>query len=63
MPSWQCYSFQDLTIQDLNEILRARQIVFAVEQNCVYLDANDLDRRGLHLLGWEGEGRERELVV
>lgn len=40
-----------------------RQNVFVVERNCVYLDADDLDRRGLHLLGWEGEGRERELVA
>jgi len=63
MPSWQCFSFLDRSNQDLYEILRARQIVFVVEQNCAYLDADDLERECLHLLGWEGEGKERELVA
>ena len=30
-----------------------RQRVFAVEQNCAYLDADGLDLDAWHLLGWE----------
>ncbi len=37
-----------------------RQRVFVVEQNCAYLDADGLDPRAHHLLGWKkGDGWQR----
>ncbi len=36
-------------------LLRLRQEVFVVEQDCVYLDADGGDLDALHLLGWSGE--------
>ena len=41
--------FDDLTNQELYEILALRQRVFIVEQNCAYLDADGLDFQAWHL--------------
>ncbi len=41
--------FDDLTPQELYEILALRQRVFVVEQNCAYLDANGTDQIAWHL--------------
>lgn len=46
--------FEELTVAELYAVLRARQEVFVVEQNCAYLDADGKDLKGHHLLGWEG---------
>ena len=53
MISWQWATFYDLERDALYEILRVRQEVFVVEQNCAYLDADGLDQQALHLLGWQ----------
>ena len=39
------------------EILKARLEVFAVEQNCAYQDADDLDKSAWHLSAWTAEGQ------
>ena len=44
-----CSSFQDLSVFDLYDILRLRQAVFVVEQNCPYLDCDDKDQASHHL--------------
>jgi len=44
-------SFDDLSLAQLYAILRLRQEVFVVEQNCPYLDADDKDQLSLHVLG------------
>ena len=49
-------SFDDLTTQELYEILKARSAVFVVEQNCVYQDIDGLDPASLHVF-FEDEGR------
>lgn len=46
---FQCRSFQELTVDELYEILKARCDVFIVEQNCPYPDIDGLDRESLHL--------------
>ncbi len=51
--TWQSPVFDDLTVGQLYEILRLRQQVFIIEQDCLYQDVDDLDQRGLHLGGWE----------
>ena len=61
--AWQCTAFQDLTPDDLYAVMQLRQRVFVVEQNCVYMDADDLDQSGLHILGWATENGKRRLVA
>jgi len=52
MIEWQWKQFKHLTIDELHEILSVRQQVFAVEQNCVYQDVDQLDKSSWHLTGW-----------
>ena len=42
-------SFQQLTINELYELLRVRSEVFVVEQNCVYQDLDGDDQKAIHL--------------
>jgi ElaA protein len=41
--------FQELTTDELYELLKVRSEVFVVEQNCVYQDMDDDDQRSIHL--------------
>jgi len=61
--SWQFTGFTELSPLDLYAALELRQRVFVVEQKCAYLDADGLDRRCLHLLGWTGEPERRKLAA
>lgn len=42
-------TFQQLTNDELYELLRVRSEVFVVEQNCVYQDLDGDDQRAIHL--------------
>lgn len=53
---WKIKSFEDLSVHELYAVLRLRSEIFVVEQNCVYLDLDGKDKKGLHLLG-EFEGK------
>jgi ElaA protein len=56
---WQWCAFAELSLHDLYTILQVRQMVFVVEQACPYLDADGMDERAWHLLGWaEHDGRK-----
>ena len=48
---WTCTRFEDLSVFTLYEILKLRQEIFIVEQECAYLDADGNDEAALHLLG------------
>lgn len=50
---WQWTDFQHLSLEDLYALMRLRQEVFVVEQDCPYIDADDQDQRAHHLLGWK----------
>lgn len=53
---WKIKSFENLSVHELYDILRLRSEIFVVEQNCVYLDLDGKDKKGLHLLGkYEGK--------
>lgn len=41
--------FHDLSVDELYRILTLRQQIFVVEQNCVYLDNDDLDQISEHV--------------
>ena len=43
-------TFNELSPQDIYNILQLRSEVFVVEQNCVYQDIDNNDQRALHLL-------------
>lgn len=42
-------TFQELTTDELYELLRLRSEVFVVEQNCVYQDLDYDDQKSIHL--------------
>jgi ElaA protein len=48
---WITKPFDQLTVDQLYDVMQLRQVVFVVEQKCWYLDADGLDRSCLHLLG------------
>lgn len=52
MIEWQYKKFDELTSIELYEILKLRNLVFVVEQNCVYLDTDDKDLQSWHLFGY-----------
>ncbi len=61
--TWECTPFNSLPAADLYAAMQLRQIVFVLEQKCLYLDADGVDRVANHLLGWgKVEGR-RTLVA
>ena len=47
--------FSSLTANELYSILRLRNRVFVVEQNCVYLDTDDKDQFSFHLSAWDDD--------
>ena len=44
-------TFQELSLQELYELLQLRSEVFVVEQDCVYQDIDGKDRKALHIIG------------
>jgi ElaA protein len=46
--------FEDLTVQELYDIMVLRQEVFVVEQDCPYLDADGRDTLGWHAMLIDG---------
>ncbi|MCP4173197.1 MAG: GNAT family N-acetyltransferase [Fuerstiella sp.] len=48
---WQWHSFAQLNGSQLYQILRLRQQVFIIEQQCAYGDIDNLDQSAFHLCG------------
>ena len=46
--------FEELSTNELYEILSARAEIFVVEQNCVYQDLDGIDYESLHVFAEEG---------
>lgn len=53
-------TFTELSNYELYDLLKLRQAVFVVEQNCIYLDTDDLDQKAIHVLGFTDDN---ELVA
>lgn len=51
--NWHLKRFDELTTNELYEILRARAEVFVVEQTCVYQDCDLKDQKSWHLFSEE----------
>ncbi len=54
---WKIKSFHQLNVMELYGILRLRQEVFAVEQKCIYLDADGKDQFCDHIFGVDDGGK------
>ena len=50
---WQTSEFSELGTRELYAILRLRQQIFVVEQDCAYLDLDNLDQSAVHILCWQ----------
>lgn len=46
--------FDELSLQELYEILQLRAAVFVVEQDCVYQDLDGKDYKAIHVIGKKG---------
>ncbi|MBK8349021.1 MAG: GNAT family N-acetyltransferase [Saprospiraceae bacterium] len=55
--TYSCLPFSELTNADLYKIMKARQEVFVVEQNCPYLDADGKDLYAHHVMGKDTNGQ------
>ena len=56
-PRWRWCRFEALSVFELQAIYMARQQVFAVEQQCAYLDADGIDDMSWHLAAWSSDQR------
>ena len=54
--NWSWKAFDELELRELYALMALRQEVFVVEQDCAYLDADGLDERAMHLLGYAEDG-------
>jgi ElaA protein len=52
MVEWQWKAYEQLSTNELYAVLKLRQQVFIVEQNCIYNDIDDVDKLAWHLMGW-----------
>lgn len=51
MITWKWRTFDELTKQELYDILALREKVFILEQKCFYVDLDYRDQQSMHLLG------------
>src|SRR6266496_5955250 len=55
MINWIVKHFNELSPHELYAIMQLRNEVFAVEQHCVYPDADNKDQSAHHLMGWTND--------
>lgn len=55
---WRWCRFDELSVHELQNIYTARQLVFVLEQECPYLDADGVDEQSHHLAAWSARQRE-----
>ena len=60
---WKWYTFNELTTEELYAILKLRQEIFVVEQQCIYMDCDTFDKDSYHLAGWGKSGKTHELTA
>jgi ElaA protein len=56
MLTWHWTRFAGLSGDDVYDMLALRSLIFVLEQDCVYLDPDGIDRQAWHLLGRGGDG-------
>ena len=60
---WRCVAFDALHVRELDAIYAARQQVFVIEQQCLYLDVDGADVRSHHVSAWNGPGIDAALLA
>ena len=60
---WKWHTFSELTTEELYTILKLRQEIFVVEQQCIYLDCDNFDKSSYHLAGWKKDRETCELLA
>ena len=55
--------FEELTITELYAVLKLRVSVFVVEQNCPYMELDDLDQKAIHVWLEDEDGIEAYLRI
>lgn len=53
MIEWTYKQFHELSTDELYAIIRLRNEVFVIEQNCVYQDTDYKDQLATHYMGWQ----------
>lgn len=53
---WIIKRFEELTLNELHDLLRLRVDVFVVEQNCPYPELDGLDHDATHIMALDDEG-------
>jgi ElaA protein len=61
--AWRFAPMHELRPHELYAALALRQQVFVVEQRCAFLDADGLDSRAWHLLGWQAAASQPALAA
>ncbi len=46
----ECKAFSDLSVNELYDILHLRNVVFVLEQNCVFVDTDFKDQQSWHFM-------------
>ena len=49
---WRVKQFEELSLNELYDIMNLRQEVFVVEQECPYIDADFKDQQSIHVNGY-----------
>jgi len=60
---WKITTFDELSNEELYAILKLRQQVFVVEQQCAYQDCDGRDRDAHHLVGWYNRGKQPKPIA
>ena len=50
---WHCKHFNELLVTQLYDILQLRSEVYVVEQQCIFLDMDGIDKQCYHLFGYQ----------
>ncbi|MGE4233165.1 MAG: GNAT family N-acetyltransferase [Bacteriovoracia bacterium] len=53
--NWKWSKFENLSAEELYDIIALRERVFVVEQKCAYQDADGYDKDAWHLCGWSDD--------
>lgn len=48
-------TFKELSLPELYDIMKLRQDVFIIEQNCIFPDIDGYDKKARHLILYDGE--------
>lgn len=60
---WQFCRFENLTLEELYQLISAREEVFVVEQECAYLDCDGYDLVSWHLIGWSHDNAGKRFIA